>query len=360
MTADKKAARQNRSKLIELLQQHVPQAIALLGDSSYEKERCLQVVLDAAARDRASITSFDAEQTGNDLGPLFNDLMAAPLFGGKRLVVMRRADELLKKVRPLLQKFLARPSRNSIVFELKSLDKDAELERALAERGAIIACDKPSRRFGSEAMLEWLAQEAHQRGLKTEPAALPLLLDLVGDDQARLADELAKLALATANVKPVSVDLVHKLAAPSAMKSVDELLRAAFRGRTQDALKVLDVILREGMLHWSGRSIRGEDNVTVPFLFWVHDRLRKIAAVHEARAAGEREVRDALSIRSDPQWRMLQSEARQVSEARARAGLLALYRADDALRDGAAGRSVLTELVIALSAGAEQTARAGS
>jgi hypothetical protein len=133
---------------------------------------------------------------------------------------------------------------------------------------------------------------------------------------------------------------------------VDELLRPVLRGRTQDALRVLEVILREGLVHWTGRSIRGEDSVPVPLLYWIHERLRKIAATHEARAVGEQVARQAFAIRSDAQWRMLQSEARLLGHERAKQALIDLYRAEDALKSGSSGRAVLTELIVRLCAGA--------
>jgi DNA polymerase III delta subunit len=363
MPGAKKTDRLSPSAFLDLLAKPLPQAVALAGDSAYEKKRLLQSILERPA-EHTTIRPFDSEQSAPSVEELANvshDLLSVPLFGGRRtVVVIRRGDEFLKKGRAVLMRFLAQQARNSIVIAVNSFEKDAELEAAFAARGVIVACDKPGRRFGSsgEAALEWLTEEARRRSLPTEAGALALLIDLVGDDQERLSEELNKLALA-AEGKKLGVALVQSLAAPSAMRSVDELLRPIFRGRAQDALRVLEVILREGLVHWTGRAIRGEESVPVPLLYWIHERVRKILATHEARAVGDQVARQAFAIRSDAQWRMLQSEGRLFTHQRARQALIDLYRAEDALKSGTSGRAVLTELVVRMCAGAGEAQAAG-
>src|SRR5262252_4378560 len=126
--AKKTTDRLSPSAFLGLLAKPLPQAVALVGDSAYEKKRLLERILERPA-EQTAIRTFDSEQstpTAEELAGVSHDLLSMPLFGGRRtVVVIRRGDDFLKKGRAVLMRFLAQPARNSVVIAANSFEKDA-------------------------------------------------------------------------------------------------------------------------------------------------------------------------------------------------------------------------------------------
>jgi DNA polymerase III subunit delta len=190
------------------------------------------------------------------------------------------------------------------------------------------------------AVVGWVRERARAAGLDLAPDAAQALVDLVGDDLARLAAELEKASLYTAGDRRVSEEVVRALAGETRARQYWELTQALEEARRADALRLASQLLASG-------------DEPLVLLAWVVGYLRDLWRVLPAATAGAgaAEVARALTRRR-PEW------AVERLAARARAvGIRGLSRAahrcfevEQALKTGAGSpRALLTCLVAELA-----------
>jgi DNA polymerase-3 subunit delta len=109
----------------------------------------------------------------------------------------------------------------------------------------------------------WLQRKARLEGYSIEPAAAEMLVELVGDDLARLESELEKQILWQLDSRMITLDSVLKLAVEARERDIFELIGAMANGRVETALRVLDRLFVAGaspqqilaLLYWNFRRL---------------------------------------------------------------------------------------------------------
>jgi DNA polymerase-3 subunit delta len=248
------------------------------------------------------------------------------------------------KVADRLRDALAEARRNpagwpaegtTVLLVAAGADRKAAALRILPE-GDQVEIPAPAGR----QVVGWVRERARAAGLDLAPDAAQTLVDLVGEDLARLAAEIEKASLYTAGDRRVSQEVVRALAGETRSRQYWELTQALEEARRADALRLLSHLLAAG-------------DEPLILLAWIAGYLRDLWRVLPATLAGAdpREAARALQRRR-PDW------AVERLTARARAvGLRGLSRAaqqclevDQALKTGGGNpRALLTCLVAELA-----------
>ena len=157
--------------------------------------------LQRAAGSQAQRIDVDGESA--QLGEVLDELRSFAMFSASKFVVVRNADDLIKRYREQVEEYVQKPSAGSVlVLRLSSLPSNQRIYKYIVANGQVHDCEAPKDVRG------WIinrAKTAHKLTMKPDAAAM--LLDLVGADLGRLDNELAKLALQTdgvADAKTVS------------------------------------------------------------------------------------------------------------------------------------------------------------
>lgn len=170
--------------------------------------------------------------------------LTLPWMGGRRLVAVRGVQALAAKQAAALLAYLKAPNPFTVLLLLadESLDGDHWLLRALPP-GAVVAVSAPSGR----QLVSWLRQRARADGVEVTEDAAALLVELAGDDLARLMGEVAKAALAGGpdNLR-VGLDEVRAVVGEHRLRHVFELTRAVVEGNAGAGLAVLESLLSSG------------------------------------------------------------------------------------------------------------------
>ena len=157
---------------------------------------------------------------------------AGSLFGDTRLVIVeavdgrRDSDGRLKggwKASDLdrLVSYLADPSPETVLALVgEDVKKSSSLYKACAKGGTVLeySVDK-------KHLHRWVATQFDQRGVRAEPEACAMLVQIVGNDMHALALEVDKLAT-WAGEEPIGEREVEELAAPSGETPTFELTDA--------------------------------------------------------------------------------------------------------------------------------------
>jgi DNA polymerase-3 subunit delta len=211
-------------------------------------ERLLAAVLDDP-KDPFRLTELAADAVRADPGRLLDEARALCLAGGRRVVRVRQAGDLVTAACRALLGLGALDAL--VVLDGGELGPGSSLRRLIegAPNAAAIACYRDEGR-DLGALIDRLLAE-HE--LQAEPDARAYLVDHLGADRGVTRSELAKLALylapavgEAARARRVTLETAALLIGDSAALEIDDLVHAATLGEAIEVERCLDRLLGEG------------------------------------------------------------------------------------------------------------------
>ncbi len=320
----------------------------LFGDESFLKRQVLGELKEQVLQgDDAefSVSVFNGREA--TLRDVMDALSTRALFGGGRhLVVVDEADELVSANRPALEDYVTHPrSKSLLVLDAKLWASTTKLYKRVAESGVQIEC-----RFPPPAkLIKWLCSWSQKRhDARLDPAAAELLAETVEPELGLLNQELAKLAALAGASKTITAEMVHDAVGGWRAKTAWDMLDAALAGDSRTALVQLDRLLMAG-------------EVPVALLGQISASLRRFAAATRLIEQSERGrrslgLRGALEQAGVKGFVLGKAETQLRKLGRARGSRLYhwLLEADLALKGSSSSpfraRLVLEELIVKLSA----------
>ena len=193
-------------------------------------------------QDDPAVVRFDGKMA--DWKTVSDELLMVSMWGDRKLVVVEDADDFVTKNRPLLEKYLEKPAKKSVVvLDLKSFPANTKLAKAVAKLGLPIECSE----LKGAALERWLADTASQKyGKKLPRDAASLIPELAGNDLALLDQELSKLASYVGDRPQIAAEDVAKLVGGWRAQTTWEMIDALQDGQLGIALHHLDKLLAAG------------------------------------------------------------------------------------------------------------------
>jgi DNA polymerase-3 subunit delta len=222
-----------------------------------------------------SLTTFEGRTA--EFRVVVEELTTMAMFGGQRLVVVDEADEFVTRFRELLEDYVARPGRSGILLlDLKSWPATTRLYKAVDAKGLAVDCSSPPVAKLARWLSEW-AKQTHKVQLSSNAA--DMLIELVGPELGLLDQELAKLALMTADDKKVTPEMIQKQVGGWRAKTTWEMLDLVLDGNVPEAMRQIDRLL-------------ANNEAPLGLLAQISASLRRLAAatrlILQSEAAGRR------------------------------------------------------------------------
>ncbi len=182
------------------------------------------------ASDPFSLVRLDGEELAVDPARLVAEAQTIPLFGGRRAVRVKAGS---RNIAPAVEQLLALPACECrVIIEAGDLRRTAPL-RALCER-AKNAVTLPCYTESERDLGRLIDTEMRAAGIVLAPDARALLLPLLGGDRAASRNEIRKLVLYAGGRGEVGVDDVTAIVSDASTLALDDLVDAAFAGRTAE------------------------------------------------------------------------------------------------------------------------------
>ena len=201
---------------------------ALVGNDLFLQLEKLYELLRAAGKE---VQRLDVDGETAELGDVLDELRSFAMFSASKFVVVRNADDFIKRYREQLEEYVAKPSAGSVlVLRVSSLPSNQRIYKYIISNGQVHDCEAPKK------LGEWInsrAKSTHKLTIKPDAAAL--LLDLIGPDLGRLDNELAKLALQTNGI--ADVDAVSNSASFQREQEMFDMTNEVAAGNTAAALR---------------------------------------------------------------------------------------------------------------------------
>jgi len=221
----------------------VTQVHLLLGPNAYalaqERLRWTQMFREKHGSENLAV--FDGNKV--TFRELRDEVTVAPFIAAKRLIVVEgvpkgkrgEVSSIVDEMHPDV----------ALLFTLEAeIGKNAKFTVAQKELKELASCTEFPL-LSSRQLRQWIEEFLATLGGTASPAALQLLLDMIGEDQQLLAQELRKISL-YAHGRRVEAEDVRTMVACSAEREVWKLMDYLGDGRIGEALRYVHELLDRG------------------------------------------------------------------------------------------------------------------
>lgn len=131
-----------------------------------------------------------------------------PLMAEKQVVIIKEAQELVRTI-DQLESYAAQVQPSTVLvfcYKYKTLDKRKKVYKAIEKAGVIFE-SKKLREYQIEG---WLKKHLTSKGYDIEPKALAMLVEFLGTDLSKIANEINKLAIILPKGTQITGDVVER------------------------------------------------------------------------------------------------------------------------------------------------------
>lgn len=270
-----------------------------------------------------------------DGAALFDLVSTAPMLGDRRLVIVSNAERLTGE--EALLPFIAEPPGFSVLILVgNKAEKRSRLYAAVKQHGYIGEFEAPR----GEAIARRVEALAEAAGVELGQGVAALVAQRVGEDAARLEQEVEKLAVYAGGDGKVDLVAAERLVAHGDPQlgeyALFDYVDALAEGRVAEALEQLHALL-------------GAGKAPLLILTMIARQLRLLMAAHAWRGSDLNEAAGALGLKSAFPLRKASAQARRWSREEIVAALEACAAWDEAMKRGVDGRHALELLTITLA-----------
>ncbi|MEP6596052.1 MAG: DNA polymerase III subunit delta [Ginsengibacter sp.] len=159
-----------------------------------------------------------------------------PMFAEKQLVLLKEAQHM--KDLDKLEAYISNPLKSTILViahKGKSLDGRTRFAKMLLKNGEVLQTKK----VYENNLPSWIGDFVKSRGFDIAPRALMLLVDHIGNDLGRIANEIDKVVLNLGNRKSITEDDIEKFVGISKEYNVFELQQAISNKDLAKAIRII-------------------------------------------------------------------------------------------------------------------------
>lgn len=167
---------------------------------------------------------------------IINACRRYPMFAERQVVLLKEAQQMreIEKLEP----YIDNPLSSTVLvvsYKEKKVDGRTLLAKTLKKKAEVFTTKK----MYENQLPEWTNEMVQQKGLTIAPKALALLVDHIGNDLARISNEVDKLSLNLGNRKQISEDDIEKYVGISKEYNPFELQGAVMKKDSARALQII-------------------------------------------------------------------------------------------------------------------------
>jgi len=357
-------------KALDFLQSQVsPEApiFVVSGADSFLRSQAVQKILATLEKDvevQVCSGASTSDREGVDLGDLLDDLRMQSLFGGERMIHVKRADQLVSEHKKVLKRFIETGEAvHRLILEgesiapktMKATPKTGLLGAVVSAGGTIVLCAPLyDTSFGGRKpvwqspLSSWVSQQAREYGKRLTLEDAYHLHRLVGTGLRALDQELRKLTLFLGDRPAITTDDIETCVAGGRRSPIFVVSEACGNRDLEGAASESVVVFARGTVDGSGRHVRDPAALAMMLLRTVGSRFHKIFRVCEILDRGDTFEAAADEVRETPWGRdrlRTQANAFRKPDHRLRA-LGALRDLERGLKSGGGPPRVLFDRVL--------------
>jgi DNA polymerase-3 subunit delta len=276
----------------------------LLTGEQFLADEAVERVRKETDADPLSEVGLDASVETHEL---IGALQTPSLLGGRRLVVVRDAQDLNKEQGEAIAAYLESPSPSAVLVLVAS--GKTKVDAAMKKLGAVIALEAPKGR----RLVGWIKERSTARKIKLDDRAAWALIDAVGTELRDLDGALEQLALSSGDGR-ITNAVVRKAFPRLADERTFAFTDAVGERRLAPAMATLRRLLEQG-----------DEPLMIFGALSAH--MKRMLRARRVADKGARAVGEAMGL---PEWRAerLQKQARSYKEEELVSAMDVLARTD--------------------------------
>jgi len=208
----------------------------LLGTDTYLADRIIDV-LRSSLRKQANADTLIVYGNEVKSSELSEHLDTFSVFSEAKLIVIRNAESMDKKVLEVLSAYFESPSEiQSLAIVAEKTDQRLKTWKTIATACLTLNCDPP--RYGA-AIKNWLQKSLNQMGKTMLPKAQDEFMNRIELDYYHAANELAKLDILTRDAKVITEADVLKSLGTTRTGTLIDFYRALGRKQLKPCLEAI-------------------------------------------------------------------------------------------------------------------------
>ena len=216
-----------------------------------------------------------------------SDIIAAakryPMMAQRQLVIIKEAQELSRAIEKLTD-YVSAPQPTTILvicYKYKSIDKRKALYKAIKKNGFVFE----SKKLYENQVSEWIRNQVATKNHSITPKATQMLIEFLGTDLGKIANELDKLQLLLKTGASITPEAIEKNIGISKEYNNFELQKAIGQGNQTKAYRII---------HYFGQNPK--DNPIVVTLSLLYSFFSKLLQYHGLADKSRSNVASALRI----------------------------------------------------------------
>jgi len=183
----------------------------LMGDEPYYIDYISSYLMEnVIPEEEKSFNQMVLYGKDTNINEIMSQARQYPFMGDKMLIVVKEAQDLVKTIEQFAEYFKAVQPSTIVVFcyKYKTLDKRKALYKAI-EKSEYAELFESSK-LKDYQVEGWLKAFSNEEGLEIEPKASAMLVEFLGNDLNKIANEIGKLKIVLKNDKLITADLVEQ------------------------------------------------------------------------------------------------------------------------------------------------------
>ncbi|MFH1309089.1 MAG: DNA polymerase III subunit delta [Candidatus Omnitrophota bacterium] len=301
----------------------------IIGDDEYIRENETVKIKNKFLADSETALNYTAYNSENVDG-LFDSLQTMPFLAKKRVVLLKKSEQLSKEFIDLIITYLGNPADTSIlVLSSDSSLKEKKYFKQIIPLVQVIKADKPT----TLNIREWTRSFFRKQKIEISEEAVDLLVELKGADTAGIKVELEKLVAFSGGEK-IEGFHVENLVGRSVKEMVFKLVEAV---NTKNALWIFRIL---NDLY----DQKKQPFEIIGYLSWHIKTMRKIKLL-DSKGIGLGGIVSELGYSAGYVKRLLY-QAKEYSEFKMRAWVSLLFDADQSIKTGLNAPAMAMEVLM--------------
>ncbi len=205
-----------------------------------------------------------------------------PMFAEKQVVLLKEAQQMkeIEKLEPYFENPLV-STIFVVSYKEKKVDGRSKLAKLLKQKGEMLTTKK----MYDNQLPEWTNQLVQSRGYTISHKAIMLLVDHIGNDLNRLANETDKVLLNLADRKNITEDDIERYVGVSKEYNVFELQDALAKKDIAKAIRIIQ--------YFEANPKAGPIQLILPFLYNFFSKTYMLFGV---QGSDEKNIASTLSV----------------------------------------------------------------
>ncbi len=223
-----------------------------------------------------------------DLNSILTHAREFPMMAERRVTIVKEAQEIAtinkEQGEKLLSAYAENPQPSTVLvfcYKYKTLDKRKKLYKALEKHAVVLTSSK----MYDNKLPDWVESYVKKKGYSIEQKAVHLIVENIGNNLSRIANEIDKMLINFGDEKKIQPDHIYKYIGISKEYNVFEL---------QKVLAYKNVLKANEIIKYFESDLKS--NPIIPVIAILFTFFNKILLVHHSKDKSERAIASLLKV----------------------------------------------------------------